>query len=50
MVEPNAIFAKPPQFEDKLNDIKRKIAQLRAKTNALMMGQQQNNRHIVTNM
>lgn len=26
MVEPNAIFAKPNTFEDKLNDIKKKIA------------------------
>ena len=26
MVEPNAVFSKPIGFEDKLNDIKKKIA------------------------
>lgn len=42
MVEPNAVFSKPSQFEDKLNEIKKKIAQLRAKANTQMMGQSHN--------
>ena len=33
MIDKNAQFCKPYGFDDKLNDIKRKIAQLKARTN-----------------
>ena len=33
MVERNSSFSKPPGFDSKLDEIKRKMSQLRSKTN-----------------